>query len=72
MSRLNWAKAPDTGNPELNRFLDDLLNVVKEIDRQALNALTQVGESASPTYTGNEQTMLNNLKTAVNGILNNT
>lgn len=58
-------------NPEAQSFLDDLLDAVKELDRDAINDLTSVSETAGGSYTANEQTMLTNLKTAVNGLLTN-
>lgn len=58
-------------NVEVQNFLDDLLDVVKDMDRDALSALSSVTETAGATYTANEQTMLANLKTAVNGVLTN-
>ncbi len=58
-------------NVEVQNFLDDLVDAVKEMDRDAINDLDSVTETAGATYTANEQTMLANLKTAVNGLLTN-
>jgi len=58
-------------NTEVQNFLDDIVDTVKEIDRDAINDLDSVTETAGATYTANEQTMLANLKTAVNGLLTN-
>lgn len=58
-------------NKEVQDFLDDVLQSIKELDRDAINDLSSVTETAGGTYTANEQTMLTNLKTAVNGLLTN-
>lgn len=58
-------------NVEAQSFLDDVLSAIKELDRDAINDLDSVTETAGGTYTANEQTMLTNLKTAVNGLLTN-
>ncbi len=58
-------------NVEVQNFLDDLVDTVKEIDRDAINDLDSVSETAGAAYTANEQAMLANLKTAVNGLLTN-
>ena len=58
-------------NVEAQTFLDDLADAVKEIDRDAINALDSISDTAGATYTAAEQTMLANLKTAVNGLLTN-
>lgn len=58
-------------NAEAQAFLDDLIDVVKEIDRDSLNDLDTISDTAGATYTTAEQTMLANLKTAVNGLLAN-
>lgn len=58
-------------NAEAQAFLDDLVDIVKELDRDGLNDLSQISETAGAAYTANEQTMLANLKTAVNGLLDN-
>lgn len=58
-------------NTEAQNFLDDVLDAVKELDRDSINDLDSITETAGATYTANEQTMLTNLKTAVNGLLTN-
>jgi hypothetical protein len=58
-------------NTEVQTFLDDIVDTVKELDRDSLNDLSTISETAGATYTANEQTMLANLKTAVNGLLAN-
>lgn len=58
-------------NAEAQAFLDDLVDIVKDIDRDSINSLSSVSETAGAAYTANEQTMLANLKTAVNGLLTN-
>ena len=58
-------------NVEAQTFFDDLILAVKELDRDAINDLSSISETAGATYTANEQTMLANLKTAVNGLLTN-
>lgn len=58
-------------NTEVQNFLDDMLDSVKELDRDGISALSSVSETAGATYTANEQTMLASLKTAVNGLLTN-
>lgn len=58
-------------NVELQTCLDDIIDTVQEIDRDAINALDSISDTAGATYTAAEQTMLANLKTAVNGLLTN-
>lgn len=58
-------------NLEAQNFLDDLIDTVQDLDRDAIDTLDAVSETAGATYTANEQTMLTNLKTAVNGLLTN-
>ena len=60
------------GNAELESFLDDVLDTIKNLDRDGLAGVTEIADTADVTYSANEVTMLNNLKTAVNGILANT
>jgi len=56
---------------ELQSFLDDVLSTIKELDRDGINALSSISDTAGGAYTAAEQTMLANLKTAVNGLLTN-
>lgn len=72
MARMNWATPPSTGNAELDHFLSDLLEAIRDLDRQGLAAVAAVTETAGGTYGANEQAMLAALKAAVNGILTHT
>jgi hypothetical protein len=40
MALMNWGAAPQTGNPELDRFLADLLFAMQSIETR-LNALDE-------------------------------
>lgn len=68
MGRIGWNQPPETGNVEFDSFMADLFDVIKNLDRQTLEDLSSVGETAGATYGANEQTMLENLKTLANGL----
>ncbi len=62
-------EAVATENSEMREFLSDMLDAIKELDRDAINGLATVPATAGGAYTAAEQTMLNALATRFNSLL---
>jgi hypothetical protein len=54
---------------ELREFLSEVLDAIKELDRDAINGLAAVPATAGGAYTAAEQTMLNTVANRLNSLL---